>query len=281
MSNQRTIEFLQVGEQTITLKEVVPLLTGYRMLPQFFREVLIDSTISKISCTPEEIIFAQEQFVKKYQLNTETILQTWLERYGMTTEQLAALAVREIKIEKFKYATWESKLESYFLTHKSKLDKVVYSLLRTTKQEVATELYFRIESGEQTFSELARQYSAGPEAQTGGLIGAIELSKPNPTLAKMLSISQPGQLCPPIQLEEWFVILRLEQFIPAVLDEAMRQQLLNSLFESWIQEQVQQEIRGMVKGEKEKEISHPLPLFPSSLTSLNQASSHSPTLEAV
>ena len=243
MSNQITTDLLQVGEQTITLKEVMPLLTGYRMLPQFFREVLIDSTISEIRCTPEEIIFAQEQFVKKHQLNTETILQTWLERYGMTTKQLAALAVRDLKIEKFKYVTWESKLESYFLTHKSKLDKVVYSLLRTTEQEVATELYFRIESGEQTFSELARQYSAGPEAQTGGLIGPIELSKPNPTLAKMLSISQPGQLWSPIQLDEWFVILRLEKFIPAVLNDTMQQQLLNNLWESWILEQVHQEMK--------------------------------------
>jgi len=262
MLNRKTIEFLQVGEQTIASEEVVPLLIGYRMLPQFFCEVLIDRAISKVSCTPEDIIFAQEQFVKKHQLNTETILQTWLERYGMTTEQLVALAVRELLIEKFKYATWESKLESYFLTHKSSLDKVVYSLLRTTKQEVATELYFRIESGEQTFAELACEYSQGAEAQTGGLLGPIELTQSHPTLAKMLSISQPGQLWSPIQLGGWFVILRLEKFIPAVLNDAMCQQLLNGLFEGWIQEQVQQEIGKMVKGEREKENSQPLTFDP-------------------
>lgn len=34
------------------------------------------------------------------------------------------VAVRELLIEKFKYATWESKLEAHFLTQKSKLDKV-------------------------------------------------------------------------------------------------------------------------------------------------------------
>lgn len=168
MLNQKTIEFLPVGEQTIALQEVVPLLTGYKMLPQFFREVLIDRTISNVICTPKEIAIAQEQFAKKHQLNTETALQTWLERYGMTTEQLTNLAVRELKIEKFSCATWESKLESYFLTYKSKLDKVIYSLLRTTKQETATELYFRIEAGEESFAELARKYSTGSEAQTGG-----------------------------------------------------------------------------------------------------------------
>ncbi len=258
MLDQRTIEFLQVGEQAIAPEKLVSLLIGYKMLPQFFREVLIDRAISKVSCTPEEIAIAQEQFAKKHQLNTETTLQAWLEGYGMTTEQLVALAVRELLIEKFSCATWESKLESYFLTHKSSLDKVVYSLLRTTKQEVATELYFRIESGEQTFAELAREYSQGAEAQTGGLLGPIELTQPHPTLAKMLSISQIGQLWSPIQLGEWFVILRLEKFIPAVLNDVMRQQLLNSLFEGWVQEQVQQEIGGMVKEQRAKEISQPL-----------------------
>ncbi len=243
MLNQRTIEFLQVGEQTIALEEVVPLLIGYRMLPQFFREVLIEQIISKISCSPEEIAIATEQFAKKHQLNSEAILQTWLEFHSINTKQLVNLAVRELKIEKFKYATWEFKLESYFLTHKSSFDKVIYSLLRTTKQEIATELYFRIEAGEQSFAELARKYSTGTEAQTGGLIGPIELSKPHPTLAKILSISKPGQLWSPIQLGEWFVILRLEKFIPAVLNDTMRQQLLNGLFESWIQEQVQQEMK--------------------------------------
>lgn len=36
--------------------------------------------------------------------------------------------------------------------------------------------------------------------------------------------------------------MRLKKFIPAQLNEAMQQQLLNELFSSWLQEQLQQEI---------------------------------------
>ena len=46
---------------------------------------------------------------------------------------------------------------------------MVYSLIRSKDPGVAQELYFRIQEGENTFSELARQYSQGSEAQTGGL----------------------------------------------------------------------------------------------------------------
>lgn len=281
MSNKTPIKSFQIDGKTIAADEVVPLLIRYKMLPQFCREVVIDQTISKVSCSSEEIKLAQEQFALKHQLNTEKALQTWLEHYGLTTEQLVDIAVRELLVEKFKYATWESKVEAHFLTQKSKLDKVIYSLLRTPHQEIATELYFRIEAGEQSFAQLAREYSTGPEAQTGGLIGPVELSKPHPTLAKMLSISQPGQLRAPIQLGEWFVILRLEKFIPAVLNDTMRQQLIDNLWENWLQEQVQQELRRMMVEERLEEISHPLTLTPTPETCLNQKSIHSTVLEAV
>ena len=107
---------------------------------------------------------------------------------------------------------------------------------------MAQELYFRIQEGEQSFSDLAREYSQGQEVQTGGLIGPVELNVPHAILAKMLTVSQPGQLWPPTRLGEWFIIVRLEKFFPAQLDEPMRQRLINELFNSWVQEQIQQQI---------------------------------------
>lgn len=232
---------LQVANQIIKPEEIIPLLVGYQLLPKVVRELIIDSAIANIKCTPEETASACRQFQEQHQLDKPS-RQAWLTRYGITPERLEALATRELKIEKFKQATWGSKLESYFLSYKSKLDKVVYSLLRTNDVGVAQELYFRIHAGEQTFAELAREYSQGPEAQTGGIIGPVELSMPHPDLAKMLSISQPGQLWPPTRLGEWLVIVRLEKFIPAQLDESMRAGLLNNLFEAWLTEQTNQEM---------------------------------------
>ena len=101
-------------------------------------------------------------------------------------------------------------------------------------------LYFRIQEGEQSFAELAREYSQGPEAQTGGLVGPVELTTPHPVLAQMLRVSQLSQLWPPTRLGEWIVIVRLEKFISAQLDESMRQRLLNECFATWLQEQLQQ-----------------------------------------
>jgi parvulin-like peptidyl-prolyl isomerase len=231
---------LQIGERIIAAEEVLPLLAGYRMLPQFIQEILIDQAIAPIACSPEETDEAREQFYAQAQITDERAREAWLGRYGMTEPQLQELATRSVRIEKFKQETWGPKLESYFLSRKDQLDKVIYSLIRTKDVGIAQELYFRILEGEQSLGELARIYSQGPEAQTDGLIGPVELSVPHPTLAQLLTLSQPGQLCPPTRVGEWLVLVRLEKFIPAQLDEAMRRRLLDECFNTWLNNQLDQ-----------------------------------------
>ncbi len=232
-------ELLQIGNRTITASELIPLLASYQMLPQLLRELIIDEAIASIECTPEEIAHAQQQFYAEKQLKTEADLQVWIQYHGLNPNQLEAITTRQLKIEKFKQATWGNKLESYFFQSKAKLDKVIYSLLRSQDAGIIQELYFRIDAKEQSFADVAREYSLGPEAQTGGLVGPVELNALHPVMVQMLSNSQPGKLLPPTRVAEWFVILRLEKLISAQLDEPMKARLLNELFETWLQEQYQ------------------------------------------
>ncbi|MBV9385884.1 MAG: peptidylprolyl isomerase [Chroococcidiopsidaceae cyanobacterium CP_BM_ER_R8_30] len=231
---------LQIGSRTITEEEIVPLLANYQLLPKLVRELLIDQVVSSVECTPEELARACQQFYEQNQITSETVRQAWLKHHGTTLEQVEILATRRLKVEKFKQITWGHKLESCFLQRKAQLDRVVYSLIRTQDFGVAQELYFRIQAQEQSFAELAREYSQGPEAQTNGLIGPIELSNSRSEIGQMLSVSQPGQLWPPTRLGDWVVIVRLEKFIPAQLDEPMRQRLLHEMFVAWLSEQLQQ-----------------------------------------
>lgn len=232
---------LQLSDRAIAAEEIIPMLASYQLLPQLLRESIIDSAIAPISCTPEEIASAYQQFYQQNQLTSESQRQAWLEHYCMKQEHLEeALIVRMLKIEKFKHATWGHKLESHFLKRKAQLDQVVYSLIRIKDQGIAEELYFRIQEQEQTFAELAYKYSQGPEAQAGGIIGPSEIGTIHPKLVQLLSISQPSQLWPPIPLGEWLLIVRLEKLIPAQLNELMRQRLLRELFEAWLQEQLNQ-----------------------------------------
>ncbi|MEA5581867.1 peptidylprolyl isomerase [Nodularia harveyana UHCC-0300] len=218
--------------------EILQLLEKYQMLPQLIKEVVIDEAIAEISCTPEEKKIACENLAQHYQITSDDIRQRWLEKNNLTTEQLDAIAIRQFKIEKFKHLTWGNDLESYFSQRKPQLDRVIYSLIRTNDMGIAQEIYFRLQAGEQTFGELAQEYSQGPEAQTNGLVGPVELQTLHPVLAKILTSSQPQQLLPPTPIENLIVIIRLEKLLLTQLDNSLRQRLLNERFHTWLQAQM-------------------------------------------
>jgi parvulin-like peptidyl-prolyl isomerase len=232
-------EFVQIGNFQIPQIELVPLLMRYQMLPVMLRELAIDVAIKEVECSNDEQILALKQFYDRYQLTDEDRLGQWLNAQGLDRPQLAEIAIRNFKIGKFKQQTWSGKVGSYFLKRKSQLDRAIYSLIRTSDLGIAQEIYFRSIEGEQTFAEIARQYSQGAESQTGGLIGPVELSTPHPAIAQLITTQPLGQICRPVQLEQWYVIIRPEQIIPAQLDEPMRQRLIDELFQIWLQEQVQ------------------------------------------
>lgn len=231
---------LQVANQTLTSEEIIPRLASYRMIPQLLCESIIDQAIKTIDCNLEETAQALKEFNSHWGLTSETERTAWKQQYGLNQEQLEELATRRLKVEKFKQATWGKKLNSYFIKRKNQLDRVIYSLLRTQDRWLATELYFRIQEGEQTFAELAHEYSEGPEAETGGMMGPVELGTLHPKLAWLLSTSQVAIVQPPVTLGEWQVMVRVEKFIPAQFDDAMRQRLLQENFQAWFQEKLQQ-----------------------------------------
>jgi parvulin-like peptidyl-prolyl isomerase len=233
-------QVLQIEHQTIPTTKVLTLLANYQMLPQFLREVITDRAIAPLTCTPEETAIACQDFFQKNNIPSEMAQEEWRSLYEMTLEDLEQLATRAQRIERFKHDSWNPRIPSYFLQRKTWLDQVVYSMIRVKDLGVAHELYFRIQEGEQSFAELAQAYGQSPEAEAGGVVGPVELGQMDRSLAQRLYASQPGQLLPMLAVGEWSAIVRLENLIPVQLDEAIRQKLLNELFETWLQEELVQ-----------------------------------------
>ena len=228
----------QVGSDMLPHQSLIPLLARHQLIPQLLYDLILDRAISPIICTSAETAEACQQFYQERGLTTEVQQQEWRSHYSLSQTEVEKLATRSLRIEKLKQAMWGHKLQSYFLERKDDLDQVIYSLLRTQDQDLAQELYFRIHEREQPFAELARQYSEGTETETGGLLGRVELGTLHLKLATLLRTLPSGQV-ETLVLGNWYMLVRLEKRIPALLDEAMRQRLLQEKFEAWLREQVQ------------------------------------------
>jgi parvulin-like peptidyl-prolyl isomerase len=243
---QMNAPMIQVGELTINPLELPKLLNRYQMMSQIWRGVVIDKAIADISCKESERAIAIQEFEQRYRITSIETTQTWLQNHGMSLEEMEELAIRNFKICKFKKANFSNKVDSYFLKIKANYDRVIYSLIRTKDKELASEIYFRIQGSEQSFAELAREYSQGLEADTGGIIGPVTLAQTHPNLAKILTVSKPGQLWTPNSIEGYFVVVRLEKLLPARIDDIMRRKLLDELFDLWVNEQVRNQVSTQV-----------------------------------
>jgi len=233
------MDLLKVGDRVLTSEELVPLLSKTNLLSRLIQEVIIDDAIVDIELTAEELESAEAEFCQRNKITNPEEANAWAEQQYSTPDLIRTIAIRDKKLTKFKIQTFTKEVESYFLQRKGRLDRVLYSLIRTSQMGLAQEIYFRVHDDGQPFAELAKEYSEGQESKTGGLIGPVELSVPHPALAGLLSVSKPGQIWPPKRIGEWYVVVRLEKFFPAQLDDATKERLIDEMFQTWMREQLQ------------------------------------------
>ena len=134
---------------------------------------------------------------------------------------------------------WQGQLQNLYLARKADLDLASCALLRLGNEAFARELYYRINTGEDSFDSLARLYSEGPERQTGGLLPTQPLSRLPMGLPALLQQLRPGELTTPRQLGDQWALVQLVELVPARYDDpVVQEQLLSDQLASWLTEAV-------------------------------------------
>jgi parvulin-like peptidyl-prolyl isomerase len=159
----------------------------------------------------------------------------WLE--AMAPELQIPMRQRwdQLRLHKWLEVQYGERVETYLLERRTALEQVVFAMIRVWSQGTAEELYLRLIDDGADFAQLAQQFSIGDERLTHGLLGPMPISQPHPRIQAVLQRLTVGDLHPPIQLDQCFLILRLEHRQPASLNEATRQQLLQELFQQDLQ----------------------------------------------
>ena len=209
-------------------------LRRYNLLEPLLKRRIISNAIFKVQATPERLEKARLQFAKDNKLNTQKEITRFKRRLGWSQDDFEWHSTLESKIMAYCEENFLHKTEAYFLKIKESLDTVTYSLTRTKDAYLAQELFLRIDGGERTFSEIASQYSEGYERNRNGLIGPVPMTKAHPIIAEKLRTTKPGILMHPMLIEDWWIILRLEEYKPASFDKEMANKLARELFDEWV-----------------------------------------------
>ena len=220
-------------------KNVINFLINNNLMGSYLREILIEAESSKISVDPNEKREAFKSFLMKNNLNDINDLDDFRNRKDWSKEKMENIILKPLKIRSLAENKFSGKAYDHFLERKNDLDLIVYSIIRTKEKQLALELYLRIDSEEEDFHSLAKKYSEGNEKLTKGIIGPIYTNQANQVLMNKLKSSKSGELIEPFQLDKWWIIMRLESFIPVEFTNTIKLQMCAELLDEYLSDEIE------------------------------------------
>jgi parvulin-like peptidyl-prolyl isomerase len=230
--------------------ESVDLLARNNLLLPLIRSELITDKLKNITLNSETKSKIFDEFINKIGLKDKDAYEQWLIDNDLDKKEIEQKIFNEAKLKNFCSTKFGNKIESRFLDRKNNLDIVVYSLIRVSDFFKAREFYLRLIGNEAEFGSLAAEFSEGMEKKTRGIVGPVPLGKAHPKLAEHLTNSKPGEIQPPINIDGSCLVVRVESFDAAQLDDFMRERMAEELFDVWIDAQASELYEDFVKNKR-------------------------------
>ena len=204
------------------------------ILGQGRKELIKENIIKDIKLTKKEQEIVKDNWFKSNSINNTEQLNKWKKENLQNNEDWDNIISREFKWSKWCIDKFKDEIEDYFQGKKVYLDKYIYSIIRVKSEGLSKELFLRIKDKESDFFSIAKEFSEGIEQKTGGLIGPTNLNNPHPIISNILKESSNNQLWPPKKINDWWVIIRLEEKIPSILNEELKIKLSKELGEIFL-----------------------------------------------
>jgi parvulin-like peptidyl-prolyl isomerase len=238
--------FLTVDDQPINLTQALQYLQTSGKLKAFIGDILRQYVIERelqtreaLDVNPALIEQAVIDFRLQRQLTDPKVFADWLQSNGQDYTTFHTSVAFGFKLERLKAQITEPKLQEYFIERKLFLDRVVLSRILVNEREVAEELATQIEEGA-SFEQLAREYSIADDRVLNGMMGPVSRGVLPDIVRAGVDSVQPGEVIGPLEVEERWLLFRVEQFLPASIENAqLKLALQNELFEQWIAKEIQ------------------------------------------
>jgi parvulin-like peptidyl-prolyl isomerase len=191
-----------------------------------------------IQIEPIELQKAADSFRLKNNLVSAKETLAWLQKYFLSLDDLEALVQHTVLSTKLSHSLFKNKVEPYFAEQQLDYTQVVLYEVIFSSLDLATELFYAIQEQEITFTEVARKYIQDPEQRRrGGYCGLLTRKDLKPEISAAVFAATPPQILKPLTISKRVHLVWVEEILPPVLNDDLRQQILSELFADWIQQQ--------------------------------------------
>lgn len=227
--------------KNIADKEVITYLQLNLQIKEICNHILYQEIIHKaavqrnIQITPEEVQIEAEKLRYERRLIKASDTLAWLADNLISSEDWEAGIRNTLLRKKLAEHLFGKEVDKYFWENKLNYEQVLLYQIVLTSQNLAQEIYYRIEEGEISFYEAAHIYDVDETRRNRcGYEGKLYRWSFEPDIAAVIFNSQPKELLGPMTVNQSSCIFMVEDFIYAELTPERYEEILNKMFQEWL-----------------------------------------------
>lgn len=204
------------------------------------RDALILRTCEEFGLTvsDEELQAAGDAFRLEHQLPGASETLAWLQTQRIAVEDWSQGIRVALLTKKLKEHLFSAAVDAQYIGNRDSFKRVALSQILVLNQIEAIEIAQALREENASFCALAVAQSKGRQSQdNGGFVGIQFLAELRQELADALANAKEGQVVGPVGTKLGYHILRVEKWFPPQLSESVKDQVMESLFQAWLQQQ--------------------------------------------
>jgi parvulin-like peptidyl-prolyl isomerase len=222
-------------------EEIVLALKKETHLKEVCRKIACQKIIEKaveergICITSEEIQAEADLMRYENRLFRASDTHAWLSDQLITADEWEAGIRDRLLAKKLSHYLFAQEVEKFFAANQLDFDQIILYRIVVPYEKLAQEILYEIQEGEVSFYEAAHMYDVEQERQYGcGYEGKFYRWSLKPDLAALVFSAAPGNVIGPLLIDQASHLLMVEEFIPAELTPALRQEILSRMFKEWL-----------------------------------------------
>lgn len=190
-----------------------------------------------ITVSDEEWQAAGDAFRMEHKLLSPAATIDWLDQQRISVEAWSEGIKVQLLTDKLKDRLFGAIVDSHYFGDRDRHRRVALSQILVVDLATALTLVRQLRDENLSFCALALEYSKGKQSQTnGGFVGVRLFAELMPEIVDAIKSANEGEVVGPVQTKLGYHILKIEKWYPIELSETMRKQLIDVLFQAWMQE---------------------------------------------
>jgi parvulin-like peptidyl-prolyl isomerase len=229
----------------LSLNELFHQLKLSQQLPVLVEKAIAQRVVQQaaaerhIQTEASELQLAANRFRQKNGLLEAQQTWRWLQKHGLSLDDLEMIIVQEVLAEKLAEHLFADQIEAYFVERQLDYAQAVLYEVILPDYDLAMELFYGLQEQEISFAQVVQQYSSdATHRRVGGYRGALSRKDLKSVVSAAVFAAKPPQLLKPIQSREGVHLIYVEDIIQPILTEELRSQIRSDLFSRWLKKQI-------------------------------------------